>query len=165
MTKHKRLAKLTAMAVLLACWSFAGCYPHVAGAPSRKPTPLETVLAYNDSLAQANKSIAMGVINANGQNPPLISVDAANTVLSMQSRVADFDRQLTPLLVNAATVSGNSAKIRLLLAEILAAAKDLPVDLGITDVKTKETISTAVGNITTLAGQILDLLTASGLLK
>jgi hypothetical protein len=109
----KWLALIGVTAALL-----CGCAAHVAttnGAPPRaKATPLEQALAYNDSLAQANKSVAQGVVNATNVTPPLIPVPTANRILIAQSRIADFDRQLTPLLVDTATVISelNAAKIQ-----------------------------------------------------
>lgn len=159
------------LGVFLTCtfavWS-GGCGPHVAskaGVPARNATPVEKALAYNAGLAEANKTIAQAVINANSQTPPLLETEYANKLLVMQSRVADFDRQLTPLLVDASSVTSNSAKIGTLLDEIKRAASGVQGDLGIKDAKTQAKISTAINQVYEFADLALAALTTAGLLK
>jgi hypothetical protein len=154
----------TFLAVTAAC---SGCV-HVAstaGVPGRNATPVEKALAYNAGLAEANKTIAGVVIDANTQTPPLVATEYANKILTMQSRVADFDRQLTPLLVDASTVTANAAKISLLLDEIKAAAKGVQGDLGIKDAKTQAKVSAAIGQVYEFADLALNALVTAGLLK
>lgn len=156
------------LAILLTCTLAAGCAPHVAstaGVPARNATPIEKALAYNAGLAEANKTIAGAVVNANAQTPPLITNEYANKILTMQSRVADFDRQLTPLLVDAATVQANSAKISQLLDEIKLAASSVQGDLGIKDTQTQQTITNAINQVYQFADLALSALIAGGLLK
>ncbi len=146
-----------------------GC-AHVAstpGVPARNATPLEKALAYNDSLAQANKAVAQVVINANGTTPPLLSTDQANKILIAQSRIADFDRQLTPLLGTAGSVTANAGKIELLLDEIKAAANPLiqSGDLGIKDPKTQQEVLAAFKNVYGFADLVANMLQQAGLLK
>jgi hypothetical protein len=156
------------LAILLTCTlAAAGCL-HVAstaGVPARNATPIEKALAYNAGLAEANKSIAQAVVNANTQTPPLIDTEYANKILTMQSRVADFDRQLTPLLADSATVQANSAKISQLLDEIKLAANGVQGDLGIKDAKTQQAVTNAIGQVYQFADLLLTALTAAGLLK
>jgi hypothetical protein len=161
----KILAVLTAAAL----FSLGGC-AHVAttaGVPARNATPLETALAYNDSLAQANKAVAEAVINANGTTPPLLNEAQTNKILVAQSRIADFDRQLTPLLVSAGTVTANGARIQLLLDEIKMAANPLiqSGDLGIKDPKTQQEVLAAFKNVYSFADLVVSTLQQAGLLK
>jgi len=83
----------------------------------------------------------------------------------LQSRVADLDRQLTPLLVDASTVQANSAKIQNLLTEIKAAAAGIQGDIGVSDVKTSTKINTAIGQVFASADLVLNSLVTAGLLK
>jgi hypothetical protein len=162
------LSMAVAVALILVL-SFCGCV-HVAstpGVPARNATPLEKALVYNDSLAQANKAVALTVINANGTTPPLLSQDQANKILIAQSRIADFDRQLTPLLGTAAGVTANASKIELLLDEIKAAANPLiqSGDLGIKDPKTQQEVLAAFKNVYSFADLVVNMLQQAGLLK
>jgi hypothetical protein len=138
-----------------------------AGVPARNATPVEQALAYNDSLAQANKAVADTVMNASGTTPPLLSIEQANKILTAQSRIADFDRQLTPLLVSAGTVTGNADRIELLLDEIKAAANPLiqSGDLGIKDPKTQQEVMAAFKNVYSFADLVVNMLQQAGLLK
>ena len=164
---HKNRARKI-MALVATVW-FSGC-AHVAttaGVPARNATPLEKALAYNDSLAQANKAVAQTVINANGTTPPLLTTDQANKILIAQSRIADFDRQLTPLLASAASVTANAAKIQLLLDEIKLAANPLiqSGDLGIKDPKTQQAVLAAFKDVYSFADLVVSMLQQAGLLK
>jgi hypothetical protein len=145
-----------------------GCGPHVAskaGVPARSATPVEKALAYNAGLAEANKSIAKLIIDANSQTPPLVDTEYANKIVTMQARVADFDRQLTPLLVDAGTVTANSAKIELLLDEIKRAAQGVQPDIGIRDAKTQSAVTNAIAKVYQFADLALTALVTAGLLK
>jgi hypothetical protein len=159
------LLTLGAMALAV---QLGGCAVHVAstaGVPARGATPIEKALAYNDGLAQANKTIADAVIKANSQVPPLISTEYANKILTMQSRVADFDRQLTPLLVDAATVKANAAQIEKLLGDIKAAASSVQADAGIKDSATQAKVSAAIAQVYQFADLALNALVTAGLLQ
>lgn len=167
------LGKTAAPAVVLLLCTFgtfvlAGCAPHVAptaGVPGRNATPTEKALAYNASLADANRTIANSVIAANNQTPPLLSTDAANRILIMQSRVADFDRQLTPLIGGASTITVNSARISMLLDEIKRAAQGVQGDLGIQNPGKQKEVAGAITQVYQMADLILTTLTAAGLVK
>jgi hypothetical protein len=153
--------------ILLA--SFAtGCGPKVAskaGVPARNATPLEKALAYNAGLAETNKTLAHLVTDANSQTPPLLETEYVNKLLVMQSRVADFDRQLTPLLVDTSTVTANSAKVEMLLDEIKRAAQSVQGDVGIKDAKTQKEVTDAIAQVYQFADLALTALTTAGLLK
>jgi hypothetical protein len=141
------------------------------GAPGRSGTPLENALAYNASLASSNLAVAHLVINANNQSPPLVPVDSANKILTAQSRVADLDRQLTPLLADASTIAASSPQIRQLIAEIFGAASALVGnseqggDLGIKDANTQQAVLGAMNGVKSYADQLLRALESGGLLK
>jgi hypothetical protein len=111
--------------------------------------------------------VAQTVINANGTTPPLLSTDQANKILIAQSRIADFDRQLTPLLGTAASVTANGAKIQLLLDEIKLAANPLiqSGDLGIKDQKTQQQVMAAFKDVYSFADLVVSMLQQAGLLK
>jgi hypothetical protein len=165
--KNRKFLGVVLTCALTACF---GCAAHVKGttaAPGRAGTPLENALAYNATLAQSNLAVAHLVINANNNAPPLIPTDAANTVLMAQSRIADLDRQLTPLLANAGTIGGSSPQIQQLLAEIQSAATPIVNggDLGIKDANTQKAILTAMNGVLDAAGKVLATLQAGGLLK
>jgi hypothetical protein len=158
-----------ATCIAAAFFSLGGC-THVAstaGVPARNATPLEKALAYNDSLAQANKAVAQTVINANGTTPPLLSEAQTNKILVAQSRIADFDRQVTPLLASTASVTANAAKISELLDEIRLAANPLiqSGDLGIKDPKTQQEVLAAFKNVYSFADLVVNMLQQAGLLK
>lgn len=156
---------ITLLTAAIAC---AGCI-HVAtkaGQPPRNATPLEKALVYNDSLAQANRGIATAVINANQTVPPLIPMDAANRILTQQSRIADFDRQLTPLLQDSANLQANAAKIGQLLDEIKAAGNVIiKFDLGIKNAAKQKEVLDAFNNVYNLADAIVTALGTAGVLK
>lgn len=155
-------ALLLAFAIIFS----SGCTPHVAstaGVPSRTATPLEKALAYNAGLAEANKTLVQSVMQANASN--FLTTDQTNRLLSVQSRVADFDRQLTPLLVDTATISRNASKIQLLLNEIKIAATGVQGDLGIKDATTAKSISTTVNQVFQMADLTLTALQTGGLLQ
>lgn len=162
-----------ALVVLLA----AGCSAiHVTGG-GRKPTAIEQVMVWNASLAQANLTIAQGIIAAN--NAGEIDVPTSNAILTEQSRIADADRQLTPILAksctpqqtinacNPAILSGDSATIQGLVGQIQASAKSL-VKTGTAGIKNPQhaaTLQDAITSINTLAGEILTGLQTVGVLK
>lgn len=159
---------LGALLVVMLATGAGGCAPHVpttAGVPARNATPIEKALAYNAGLAEGNKTIAQAVVDANSQTPPLIETEYANKLLVMQSRVADFDRQLTPLLADSATVTANSARIELLLDEIKQAASGVQGDVGIKNATTQKKISDAIAQVYQFADLALTALTTARLLK
>lgn len=167
-SRRQLLGIFLALSLAVAGGAIAGCGPHVAskaGVPARKATPVEKALAYNAGLAETNKTIAQIVMDANSQNPPLISTENANQILTVQSRVADFDRQLTPLIMDAGTASANSAKIQTLLNEIKIATQGVQGDLGIKDTATRQKVTNAIGQISSFADLTLSALVQAGVLK
>ena len=168
-------------AALIVCWSifaagaivvlmsFSGCgarVPASANQPGRAGTPIENALAYNASLAEANKAIAQVVIDTSNGATPLIPVDAANKILIMQSKVADADRQLTPLLSDVGNLQLNAARISSLLDDIKGAAGTLVSsgDLGIKDASTQKRIAAGISNVYNLADVIINTLVAGKLI-
>jgi hypothetical protein len=153
----KRILLLCLLCVsVVSLSSCAARVPSSPGAPGRAGTPIENALAYNASLAQSNQSMAQLVINANNQTPPL-----------MQSRVADLDRQLTPLLASSSSVGSSGAQIQQLLGEIQGAANGLVAggDLGIKDAATQKAVLAAANGVLDFSGKVLMTLQAGGLLK
>ena len=157
-------AALCILAVMLT----AGCakVPAHGNAPGRNGTPIENALAYNASLAEANKTIAQVVIDSSNGAAPLIPVDAANKILIMQSRVADADRQLTPLLSDVGNLQKNAARIETLLDDIKGAAGQLVSsgDLGIKDAATQKKIAAGISNVYNLADVIINTLAQGNLI-
>ena len=157
------MKKVTTVFVILI---LAGCAARQTPTGKVKGTPQEQALAYNASIAQANNTLAQAVINATSAASPLIDVATANKILAVQSRVADVDRQLTPLLGDTANLGKNGAQIRQFVDQIQAAANTLITsgDLGIKDQKTQQTVTVALKAIYTGADGIISVLTAAGLL-
>jgi hypothetical protein len=149
---------------------------HVAGG-GRKPTAIEQVLTWNAALADANLSVAQGVIAANQANQ--IDVPTSNAILTEQSRIADADRQLTPILAkacspqatiqacNPAILSGDAVMIQNFLAVISVAGQNLVKDgtAGIKNPQRAQSVGTAIASINTLAGEMTQSLKALGILK
>lgn len=169
-----RVMVLSVLAVTLT----TGCSAiHVTGG-GRKPTAIEQVMVWNASLAQANQTIAQGVIAAN--NAGEIDVPTSNAILTEQSRIADADRQLTPILAksctpqqtinacNPAILAGDSATIQGLLGQIEQSAANLVKTGGAAGIKNPQraaTIQEAITSLNTLAGEIVSGLHAVGVLK
>lgn len=88
----------------LALLSLSGCgaIRSTNGAKPRPVTPIENVMVWNASLAQTNLAVAQGIIAANNENA--IDVATSNTILTAQSKIADADRQLTPILAGACQI-------------------------------------------------------------
>ena len=159
---------LAAVSILLAM-SISGCgarVPASANQPGRAGTPIENALAYNASLAEANKTIAQAVIDASNGPAPLIPVESANKILIMQSKVADADRQLTPLLSDVGNLQANAARISELLDEIKGAAGTLVSsgELGIKDAATQKKIAAGISNVYNLADVIINTLVRGNLI-
>jgi hypothetical protein len=169
-------------AALIVCWSIfsagmillamaiAGCaarVPAQGNVPGRAGTPIENALAYNASLAEANKTIAQAVIDASSGTAALIPVASANAILIMQSKVADADRNLTPLLSDVGNLQKNAARIETLLDDIKGAAGTLVSsgDLGIKDAATQRKIAAGITNVYNLADVIISTLANAGLIK
>lgn len=174
--RHVELAVISTLFVIGAiglALVITGCaakVPANGAVPGRKGTPIENALAYNASLAEANKTIAQTVIDATNTGAagvaPLIPVDAANKILIMQSKVADADRQLTPLLSDVGNLQKNATRIEQLLDDIKGAAGTLVSsgDLGIADAKTQTKIASGITNVYNLADVIINTLVQGGLI-
>lgn len=173
---RKALAKLLILcAIATAPMMLHGCVARVPASPTvpgRAAKPIENVLAWNAALAQSNLTVANDVIAA--QNAAFISVDAANTILTAQSRIADADRQLTILLQNLGNdLASNpnakisAAQVEQLIALIQGAANGLigSGDLGIKNAGTEKSAKDALTAIATLANQIITTLRTENLLS
>lgn len=168
------------IATFLILWTGAlvnGCSALHIGGGGRKPTAIEQVLTWNAALADANLSIAQGVIAANQANQ--IDVPTSNAILTEQSRIADADRQLTPILAKACTpqatiqacnpaiLTGDSATIQGFLTTIATSGQNLVKDgtVGIKDPARQTSVSNAIASINTLAGEMTTALKTLGILK
>lgn len=159
-------------ALVFSMYGCAAKVPATATTPGRAGTPMENVLAYNASLAEANRAVAMAVIAA--QQAVEIGVPAANGILTAQSMIADADRQLTYTLqefaVELQTNPGqklSAATINSLLAQIRNAANPLVTsgDLGIKNAGRQQSVLSNLNGILGFAQQISGVLNASGLLQ
>lgn len=181
---HKKKLLLRAGTLFLAAsllggaalvFSMYGCaakVPATATTPGRMGTPMENVLAYNASLAEANRAVAMAVIAA--QQAGEIGVPAANDVLTAQSKIADADRQVTYTLqefaVELQTNPGQklpAGAITSLLAQIQNAATPLVKtgDIGIKNAARQQSVLSNLNGILGFARQIADALNAAGFLQ
>lgn len=156
-------------ACILALMLTVGCaarVPASANQPGRAGTPIENALAYNASLAEANKTIAQVVIDSTNGAAPLIPVESANKILIMQSKVADADRQLTPLLADVGNLQKNALRISSLLDDIRGAAGALVSsgDLGIKDAATQKRIASGISNVYDLADVLINTLVAGNVI-
>lgn len=159
--------------------ALSSCAARVASTPTvpgRPVKPLENVLVWNAALANANLGVANNVITAQQAIPPLMSVDAANTILTAQSMIADGDRQLTFVLQTLGTCQtatpaatnckANATRVGALISQIEASANAIIAnDVGIKDAATSKAITTAMNSIFTLAQQMIGTLQAGGLLQ
>ncbi len=164
------------LCVLVTLFGCARVRP-TAGQPGRPGTPLENVMAWNAAIANANLAVAQGVIAANETMPPLLDVPTANAILTEQSRIADFNRQLTFILQKSCSqesssgtapkqkvTCGQADQIEALLEQTRASARKLLTDVHVKDSKTAELIATNAGAILSLAQQIIGTLKAVGVL-
>lgn len=173
------MRKIFLVSCLLASCLQISCAARVAstpGVPGRQGKTLENVLAWNAALANANLGVANNVIAAQQATPSLISVDAANRVLTAQSMIADGDRQLTFVLQTlgtcetktpgAANCKAGASQINALISQIEASANALIAhDVGISDPATSKAVTTAMSSIFALAQQMIGALSAAGLLQ
>lgn len=179
MVPRKRILKasllLLSVAALGGVILASGCarVSTTAGQPARQPTAIEQVLTWNAEIADANLAIAKGVIAASDANQ--IDVPTANKILTQQSRIADVDRQLTPILAKACgnktkcqpgLLSGDAAQIRALLAQIKTSAAVLVSD-GTAGIKNKDhaaTVQRSIETISTVVDEMLGALNTLGVL-
>ncbi len=159
-------------AAALGLYGCAARVPSTATAPGRPGKPVENVLAYNASLADANLAVARAVIAA--QQAVEISVDGANRVLTAQSSIADADRQLTYTLQEfAVTLQTNpdaklsASTINALLNQISNAAAPLVTsgDVGIKNPTHQQTVLSSLKTILGFVQSITGVLNTAGLLQ
>jgi hypothetical protein len=164
---------------LCASVAMSGCAAinSVNGQPARQPTAMEQVMTWNADLADSNLAIAKGVIAASEASQ--IDVPTANAILTEQSRIADADRQLTPILAksctpqstiqacNPAVLSGDAATIQGFLTQIQTSGTNLVNSgtAGIKDPAKQQSVNAAITAINTLAGEMVSSLQALGVLK
>jgi hypothetical protein len=167
--------------LLVSCLIVSSCAARVASTPTvpgRAATPLENVMAWNAALANANLGVATNIVAAQQSAPPLISVDAANRVLTAQSLIADGDRQLTFILqtlgtclaktpaVGASSCKASGPQINALIGQIEASSTAIVTnDAGIKDAKTSAAVIAAMKSIFALAQQMIGALQTGGLLQ
>jgi len=162
----------------LLLWMLAGCAAarYDAGGKGRTPTAIEQVMTWNAALADSNLTIAKSVIAANDAG--IIDVAESNRILTAQSKIADADRQLAPLLAkacgpmktdrcNPAVLSNDAAAISGFLDAIRDAANGLVKsgDVAIKNPDKKQAVQSAVTAIYNLADQMIDALKTLGVLK
>jgi hypothetical protein len=157
--------------------SCAAKVPPSGTTPGRPGTPIETALAYNASLADANQSITSDVISA--QKAGLLDVTTTSNITSVEFTVADSDRQITSMLNAIATCQaaphpagapacvGNASQLNTLIQRITANVETLTNsgEVGIKDSATQKSISKAATTIVQMAGLILDTLQTAKLIQ
>ena len=174
--KTKRI--FLASCLLASCLQLGCASIHTAGGqPGRKPTAMEQVMVWNAGIADSNLAIAKGVIAAT--EAAEIDVATANAILTEQSRIADADRQLTPILAKACTpqqliqacnpsiLSGDAATIKGFLDQIAASGKNL-VGTGTAGIKNPQrakAVGDAIAAIGTLAGEMTAGLQSLGVIR
>jgi hypothetical protein len=127
------------------------------------PTPFQQVVTWNTALAEANNAIAKGVVNANAAGS--LSDQVTNSILIVQSRIADADRNFTGILqAGQAAAGGQAAQIKALLAKIQEAALSLQGDIGVKDPATLQLVQTNIRAILTFVSQIVQALANVGVL-
>lgn len=172
--------------ILAAAILFSGCAARVSNG-SRTGTPIENALAYNASLADANRSLAETAISL-GKSGTVPQTTVTN-ITSVNFTVADADKQITGILnaiancqasSKAATSSqaalpaasaptpcvGNAAQMQTLVERITANAATLAgPDLGIKDATTQASVKTSVATLGQMANLILSTLQTAHLLE
>lgn len=155
---------------------------HNANGTTSPASPMENVLTWNASLATSNKALADAVIQANNLTPPVLDVQTSNSILTQQSIIADDDRQLTQILMQACTnpagqpaatscnmalLTQGSSAIQNLITGIGNAAGTLVINgtVNIKDPKTVALVQQTINSLKTLAGQIVTGLQSAGVLK
>lgn len=119
-------AAVLALCTLLMLGMYAGC-AHVkqtTPTPAPPPTPYQQVLAWNAAMAESNRIIAEGVINAHKVNR--ITTPEAGQILSVQFQIASWDKELTQILqVKDAGGPANTPRIQQLIGQIRDSANSL----------------------------------------
>jgi hypothetical protein len=131
-----------------------------------KASPFETAVTYNAVLAETNNGVAKGVIMAQGAG--LLSVGAANTILTEQRNIAVAHKAITAILAQGQKASTAQAdQITALLNQIQSSANKL-VGSGVIGVKNPASQNTFQGDITligSLGNLVVTNLKLAGVLK
>lgn len=156
------------LAIALAIVFIVGCAklhrtPNADGTPTAPITQLEQVNASNAEISVHNHAVAEAVVAAH-QNG-FISSEYFDKLSSGQIRITRIHQQLTPLL--AQPVSANAAQIKGLLTELNDVANQIIADgaAGVKNQAAKDSITTEVNSIISLAKSIASTLTTTGLSK
>lgn len=156
----RNIQRLAPILILLSC---VGCLHRAAS--TAPVTPYEQALVWNDTLAQTNESIARGII---GLSPSVIPAEKAGNILRFQRKVAQIDEQLSTILKEGQTYAQlNSTQVKSLLADLSTAAQNM-IDSGAVGVKnpsTQNLFDADIANVKSLISNILNGLTASGVLQ
>lgn len=178
---RQRTISVAILAVALTMASCAARVKSTSNAPGARPTgtgtPIETALAYNASLADANHTLGDAAIAANKAG--LLDVRATTNVTSANFTVADADRQITAMLdaiakcISAAPAAGqracvgNAAQLKTLIDRIVVNVDSLDKsgDLGIKDPKTQQAVEGSLATISQMAGLVLTTLQGAGLIQ
>lgn len=150
------------IASIVLAFSLCGCIHRVGGG---RVTPYETVMTWNDALAQSNNAIAKGIIAI---SPSVIPPSQAGAVLRHQRDIASIDEQLTGILKEGPEYAKlNAAQIQSLVDQLSAVAAEFVADgsIGVKNPKTQNTFQTDIGNISTLVSQIVGGLKTAGVLQ
>jgi hypothetical protein len=119
-----------------------------------RATPYERAVTYNTMLAQANNSIAKGVMTV--EETGLLPAATANRILTFQRLVADDHQKLTKILGSGVDSAASQAgDIQALLSEMRVQA-GLLINSGGLGIKNPETQQTFTADLNSL----LDLLTS-----
>ena len=153
----------TRLAILLVAVSLTGCI-HRAG--SNQPvTPYEQVMVWNDALAQTNNSIAKGIIQV---SPQFVPADKAAVVLRAQSKIAQFDEQLTVILKQGqAAAKINAATVKSLVDQLKASVTSLVNSgaIGVKNPKTQQTFDADIQAINNFIDNIISGLATAGVIQ
>lgn len=146
------MKKFSLVLILPALLLWQGC----AVKPSAPVSPAEQVLADNAILATSNGAVATAVMKLQGAG--LVSTATAAPILGEQYRIAQIDNQLTPLLT-ATPSKWDTTQILQLIQQINSTADNLVSHglVGIRDPAQQQAITRNLDTITTIAGQMLQL--------
>jgi hypothetical protein len=158
---RKRIS--ASIAVLAIVAATAACI-HKAG--GSQVTPYEKAVTYSAMLAQANNSVAQGVIQL--QQAGAIPVDQTDRILRFQYIVASDHEELSRLLADGPAVAkGRAQAIASLLTDIQTRSRILIEGggLGVKNPQSKQTMEADVSLVVSTAQAIVTSLQMAGVLK
>jgi len=163
MKKTRQVSLATALLALITmAGCMTGCGKRIGGGPV---TPYETVMTWNDGLAQTNNVIAKGLIDV---SPTLVSPDKAAAILRHQRNVADIDAKLTAILKQGQSFAvTNSDQVKSLTVQLSNEAEALVNDgsIGVKNPKSKNTFDGDIANVSSLVNQIIGGLKIAGVIQ